>query len=65
MNYMDLNKVSLGNNIPLPQIDWLIHSTTKYPQLSFLDASVRYNKCQCTQMSKETAIIIERGYIAT
>ena len=44
VDYRDLNKVSLKDDFPLPHIDVLVDSTTKFKVFSFMDRFSRYNQ---------------------
>ena len=43
VDYRDLNKANSKDGFPLPHIDMLVNSTTKFKVFSFMDGFYRYN----------------------
>lgn len=44
VDYKDLNRVSLKDDFPVPQIDVLVDNTTQFSMFSFMDGFFRYNQ---------------------
>ena len=62
MDFTDLNKVCSKDNFPLPRIDALVDSTSRYKLLNFMDAFSGYNQILMHPEDQEkTAFITDRG----
>ena len=58
VDYRDLNKSSPKDDFPLPHIDMLVDSTTKFKIFSFMDGFSWYNQIRMApeDMEKTTSI---------
>jgi hypothetical protein len=62
VDFIDLNKARPKDSFPLPRIDALVDSTSRYKLLSFMDAFSGYNQILMHQEDREkTAFITDRG----
>lgn len=60
--FMDLNKAYPKESFPLPRIDALVNSTSKYALLSFMDAFFDYNEIRMEKGDPEkTSFITDWG----
>ena len=53
VDYTDLNKACPKDSYPLPSIDGLVDSASKFQFLSFLDAYLGYNQIPMHSLDKE------------
>ena len=60
MEYWDLNRASPKENFPLPHINVLVHNTTNFACVSFMDGFSGYNqiKMALEDMEKTTLITL-------
>ena len=62
VDYIDLNKVCLKDSYPLPRIDQLVDTTSRYTLLSFMDAFLGYNQIRLAPKDEENmSFIIDQG----
>ena len=62
VDFIDLNKVCPKDSFPLPCIDALVDSTSRYELLSFIDAFFGYNHILMHSEDQEKiAYITDRG----
>ena len=62
MDFIDLNKACPKDSFPLPRIDALVDSTSRYELLSFMDAFSSYNQIFIHHEDQEkTSFITDQG----
>ena len=57
INFIDLNAVSLKDNLPLMKIDLLVQGAAGYQLLSFMDAYSRYNQNLMAKEEEKTTFV--------
>ena len=58
VDYRDLNKASPKDDFPLPHIEMLVDSTTKFKVFSFMDGFYGYNKIRMAPEDMEKTTFI-------
>ena len=58
IDYKDLNKASPKDDFPLPHIDMLVDSTTKFKVFSFMDGFSEYNQIRMALEDMEKTMFI-------
>ena len=58
VDYRDLNKASPKDDSPLPHIDMLVDSTTKFKVFSFMDGFFGYNQIRMAPEDMEKTTFI-------
>ena len=58
VDYRDLNKASPKDDFPLPHIDILVDSTSKFEVFSFMDGFPRYNQIRMAPEDMEKITFI-------
>jgi hypothetical protein len=58
VDYRDLNKASLKDDLPLPHIDMLVENTTKFKVFSFMDGLFDYNQIKMAHEDMEKTTFI-------
>ena len=62
VDFTNLNKASLKDSYPLPQIDALVDSTIMHQLLSFMDAFSSYNQIKLNEANQEkTSFVTSQG----